>query len=133
MKYLQLILSALLLVCLLAMPYGYYVLVRFIATICFCILTLQYHDKKELELAIIFGSLTLLFQPFFKVALGRTMWNVVDVLVAIFLAELVISESKNKITYLRNMLSKKRLSFKESLVWNFSNLPFRDHSHRPES
>jgi len=94
MKYLQLILSALLLVCLLAMPYGYYVLVRFIATICFCILTLQYYDKKELGLAIIFGSLALLFQPFFKVALGRTMWNVVDVLVAIFLAALVISKSK---------------------------------------
>ena len=27
----------------------------------------------------------LLFQPFVKVALGRTMWNVVDVAVAILL------------------------------------------------
>lgn len=95
MKYLQLILSVLLLVCLLAMPYGYYVLIRFIATICFCIFTVQYHDKNKQGLVIIFGSLALLFQPFFKVVLGRTVWNVVDVLVAIFLVGLVVFESKN--------------------------------------
>ena len=95
MKYLQLILSVLLLICLLAMPYGYYVLIRFIATICFCIFTVQYHDKNKQGLVITFGSLALLFQPFFKVVLGRTIWNVVDVLVAIFLVGLVVFESKN--------------------------------------
>lgn len=97
MKYLQSILSVLLLVCLLAMPYGYYVLIRFIATICFCIFTVQYHDKNKQGLVITFGSLALLFQPFFKVALGRTIWNVVDVLVAIFLIGLVVFESKRMI------------------------------------
>ena len=30
-----------------------------------------------MPLAITFGGLALLFQPFFKIALGRTMWNVV--------------------------------------------------------
>ena len=44
---------------------------------------------------ITFRSLALLFQPFFKVVLGRTVWNVVDVLVAIFLVGLVVFESKN--------------------------------------
>lgn len=97
MKYLQLILSVLLLICLLAMPYGYYVLIRFIVTICFCIFTVQYHDKNKQGLVITFGSLALLFQPLFKVALGRTMWNVVDVLVAIFLIGLVVFESKRMI------------------------------------
>ena len=28
-----------------------------------------------MPLAITFGGLALLFQPFFKIALGRTMWN----------------------------------------------------------
>jgi hypothetical protein len=54
----------------------------------------QYHDKNKQGLAITFGSLALLFQPFFKVVLGRTVWNVVDVLVAIFLVGLVVFESK---------------------------------------
>ena len=34
---------------------------------------------------ILFIALALLFQPFFKIALGRTIWNIVDVLVAVFL------------------------------------------------
>lgn len=97
MKYLQLILSVLLLACLLDMPYGYYVFIRFIATICFCILTMQYYDKNRQGPAITFGALALLFQPLFKVALGRTIWNVLDVLVAIFLIGLVVFESKGMI------------------------------------
>lgn len=56
---------------------------------------MQYHDKNKQGLVIIFGSLALLFQPFFKVVLGRTVWNVVDVLVAIFLVGLVVFGSKN--------------------------------------
>ena len=35
---------------------------------------------------------TLLFQPFIKIALGRTMWNIVDVIVAILLVVLVVKE-----------------------------------------
>lgn len=56
---------------------------------------MQYHDKNKQGLVITFRSLALLFQPFFKVVLGRTVWNVVDVLVAIFLVGLVVFESKN--------------------------------------
>lgn len=56
---------------------------------------MQYYDKNKQGLVITFGSLALLFQPFFKVVLGRTVWNVVDVLVAIFLVGLVVFESKN--------------------------------------
>ena len=37
-----------------------------------------------------FAALALLFQPFFKIALGRTMWNVVDVLVAVGLIVLIV-------------------------------------------
>ena len=32
---------------------------------------------------IIYGGLALLFQPFFKIALGREIWNIVDVIVVI--------------------------------------------------
>lgn len=79
------ILSLLLLLCLTPMPYGYYQLVRFVAMVAFGVMAYKYYEEKKNELAITFGALALLFQPFVKVALGRTMWNVVDVAVAILL------------------------------------------------
>lgn len=100
------ILSVLLLLCLAPMPYGYYQLVRFIAMTVFGVLAwLFYATRKtpglcapeeqkgyikddsttilsKVSMAIVWGALALLFQPFFKIALGRIAWNVVDVIVA---------------------------------------------------
>ena len=92
MKKILLILSLLLLLCLASMPYGYYQLVRFVAMVVFGVMAYKYYEEKENVLAITFGALALLFQPFVKVALGRTMWNVVDVAVAIGLIVLFILE-----------------------------------------
>ena len=97
MKQIYLFLAVLLLVCLAPMPYGYYQLVRFVAMVAFAIMAYIYYDKKQIPLAIIFGSLTLLFQPFVKVALGRVLWNVVDVIVAIGLFTLWWKDKKNRI------------------------------------
>lgn len=77
-------LAAMLLLCLLPMPYGYYHLVRFLAMVFFAALALaSLHRKKELAIAS--GVLALLFQPFLKVSLGRPLWQFVDVLVALAL------------------------------------------------
>lgn len=95
MNYLKLIMAALLLACLLHMPYGFYVLVRFVAMVVFAVLAMQYSEKKNSALMVTFGALALLFQPFFKIALGRGMWNVVDVIVAILLVALCIKERKS--------------------------------------
>lgn len=92
MKKILLILSLLLLLCLAPMPYGYYQLVRFVAMVAFGVMAYKYYEEKKKELAITFGALALLFQPFVKVALGRTMWNVVDVVVAIGLIVLYYKE-----------------------------------------
>ena len=51
----------------------------------FGVMAYQYYDQKKITLAVVFGALALLFQPFFKVVLGRTIWNSVDVVVAIIL------------------------------------------------
>lgn len=51
----------------------------------FAVMAYQYYVKKQELWAVAFCALALLFQPFFKVALGRTMWNIVDVVVAIIL------------------------------------------------
>lgn len=58
----------------------------------FAVMAYRYYKEKNSELAIVFGALALLFQPFIKVALGRTMWNVVDVVVAIGLIVLYYKE-----------------------------------------
>lgn len=82
---LKLLLAVLLLLCLAPMPYGYYQLVRIVAMIAFAIMAYQHYEKENVPLAITFGGLALLFQPFIKVALGRTLWNIVDVIVAILI------------------------------------------------
>lgn len=96
MNYLKLLLAVILLLCLAPMPYGYYQLVRVVAMIAFAIMAYQYYVKEHVPLAITFGGLALLFQPFIKVALGRTLWNVVDVIVAVVLIVLVFSESRKQ-------------------------------------
>ncbi|MCM4171848.1 hypothetical protein DHD32_10175 [Arenibacter sp. TNZ] len=76
-------LSILLFLCLLDMPYGFYQLVRFVALIGFGILAYDAHKKNDKTFLVIYIVLALLFQPFFKIALGREIWNMVDVIVGI--------------------------------------------------
>lgn len=82
MKQLSIILIAALLLCLAPMPYGYYVLVRFCAMAAFAFFAYKMWDREEQGLTAVFIALALLFQPFMKIALGRTLWNVTDVAVA---------------------------------------------------
>lgn len=83
MKYVPLYLAAVLLLCLAPMPYGYYTLVRVIATVVFGIYAYKCYVAKKEGLTWVFVTLALLFQPFAKIALGRVIWNVIDVIVAI--------------------------------------------------
>lgn len=94
MKYLGLFLAVLLLLCLAPMPYGYFILVRFIAMVGFGYMAFQYFKQKKEVLTWTFVTLALLFQPFAKIALGRTVWNIVDVIVAIGLIILFLMEWK---------------------------------------
>jgi hypothetical protein len=96
MKYIKLILSALFLLCLAPMPYGFYSLIRFVAMIAFAIYAYVYYEKKNNKLAIAFLSLAILFQPLLPIYLGRMLWNIIDVVVAIFLVVLYFKENSNK-------------------------------------
>ena len=85
MPQIKIILAGLLFLCLAKMPYGYYELVRFIAMVSFAVLGYQaYLQKRQFE-ALIYIVLALLFQPFFKIALSRGIWNMVDVIGSIYL------------------------------------------------
>ena len=78
-------LATLLFFCLLKLPYGYYEMVRFLSFIGFAYLAYESNKEKNETLMLVFIALAILFQPFFKIALGRTIWNIVDVLVGLFL------------------------------------------------
>ena len=96
MKYLYLALAALLLLCLLHMPYGFYTLIRFVAMIGFGVIAVKFFNEEKVPLAVAAGALALLFQPFFKIHLGRMVWNVVDVVVALLLIALTVYEAKRE-------------------------------------
>jgi hypothetical protein len=81
----KIVLAILFFLCLADMPYGFYQFVRFVGLIGFTILAYQANQKSRQTEMIIYSGLALLFQPFFKIALGRQMWNVVDVVVGICL------------------------------------------------
>lgn len=91
----KIILAILFSICLIKMPYGYYQLIRFLALVSFGILAYSaYKNEKNIEM-IIFVSLAILFQPFIKIPLGREIWKIVDILVAL---GLMISLFLNKKT-----------------------------------
>lgn len=95
-RFLLIVLAVLLLLCLADMPYGYYTLVRFVSAFAFAYLSYDYFNSKKERMGYVFAALAVLFQPFFKFSLGRTMWNIVDVIVAIGLIALIIRSSKSE-------------------------------------
>ena len=76
------------------MPYGYYLFVRFAGLVGFAILAYQAHEQGRQTEMIIYCGLALLFQPFFKIALGREIWNIVDMVVGIGLIISIFMKQK---------------------------------------
>lgn len=95
-KAISVVLAGLFLLCLADMPYGYYQFIRFAGLVGFAVLAYDSFKSDQQKLAIVHACLALLFQPFVKVALGRTLWNIVDVIVAIFvLVSVFINRKRN--------------------------------------
>ena len=80
-KIIKIVLAILFFLCLLDMPYGFYQFVRFTAMVGCILLVIEANKTGKKTEMVIYGSLALLFQPFFKIALGRQMWNLADVIV----------------------------------------------------
>lgn len=77
-KLIKVILSFLFFGALFKMPYSYYEIMRFLAMVGFVIL--GYVELKNKIYMLIWFSSALLVNPFLKLALGRTLWNVIDVI-----------------------------------------------------
>ena len=83
-----------LILCLFPMPYGFYQFVRFAAMAIFAYLAYCEYKNSHVDRMILFIVLAILFQPFAKIALGRVLWNIVDVIVAGYLFYLVVQNKK---------------------------------------
>ena len=97
-KIIKIVLVILLVLCLADMPYGYFQFVRFVALIGLGILAYKAIEQNRKTEMIIYGGLALLFQPFFKIALGREMWNIVDVVVGTgLIGSLIMNKTKSQL------------------------------------
>ncbi len=76
-------LALLLFICLINMPYGYYQFVRFASMIGFAYLAYSANERSNKNEVFVYITLAILFQPFIKLALGRTIWNIIDLVVGI--------------------------------------------------
>lgn len=90
------VLAVLLLLCLADMPYGFFQIVRFLAFAGFGYSAYLQYKSKNMDRMILFGVLALLFQPFIPLALGRTIWNIVDVVVAGYLIYILVQKHFKK-------------------------------------
>ena len=95
-KFASIGIALLLLACLADMPYGYFQFVRFASAAFFSYAAYHENEKGSKELAVVFLVLAILFQPFIKISLGRTIWNIVDVIVALGLFGYAMKGSSGK-------------------------------------
>ena len=52
------------------------------------------NQEDKSEQVFIYIALALLFQPFYKIALGRELWNIVDVAVGVALLASILLDKK---------------------------------------
>lgn len=67
------------------LPYGFYMLVRIVATIVFSWAAVISVQRKRITLATVFGLVAILFNPFLKVHLDKEVWVIIDVLAGLLL------------------------------------------------
>jgi hypothetical protein len=93
-RLIKILLAILFFLCLADMPYGFYQFVRFIGLIGFALLAYQALQEGRQRAVIIYALLAILFQPFFKIALGKDLWNIVDVIVGVGLIVSIVIKPK---------------------------------------
>lgn len=85
--------AILFIICLANMPYSYYQFVRFFGMIGFAILAKNEKEEENESMMYFYFASAILINPFFKIALGRELWNIIDIIWAIIL---IWSLMKNK-------------------------------------
>lgn len=90
----KIIIAFLLVLTLFDMPYGYYQFLRIAATAGFGYLAYFGFKSKYRFTPLLWAAGALLFNPVFKVALGRDLWMVFDLIFAVLLLASIFLEEK---------------------------------------
>lgn len=106
------IIVVLLLLCLIDADYGFYQAMRTLISFGFAFLTYRYYQTGDKTNAIIYLCLLIVFQPLLKIGLGRGIWIVADIAVAVFLVYQIFKEVHIKKT---TITKGTEASFKEPL------------------
>lgn len=64
---------------LLDMPYGYYQLLRVLVFCATAYLAFESHKRGDVAWAWALGATAIVYNPFFKLALGREIWTMVNI------------------------------------------------------
>jgi len=82
-KYIRLGVSIMLLLALASLPYGYYILLRWVVSVTSVYIAyLAYKEKKQWWITL-FLFITVLFNPVVPIYLNREMWAIIDIIVAL--------------------------------------------------
>lgn len=72
------------------------VFLSIISMCCFVYLAYSTNEQSNKNEVFIYIALALLFQPFAKIGLGRTIWNIVDFMVGVGLLISLIAYKKEQ-------------------------------------
>lgn len=78
----SLVTAGALLLCLLPMPYGYFILVRLAVSVIGLCWVNKFYSVQKIPLAVIAFGIVVLFQPFLRLSLDRSTWNIIDIVLA---------------------------------------------------
>ena len=92
--------SVMLLVGAASLPYGYYTLLRLVATCVFIWAAFIAYDRSHKSLPWVYGVLAVLFNPILKIHLPKDLWAVIDVGsgILLFSTKSVIQHRENENT-----------------------------------
>ncbi len=79
-----------------SMPYGYYTFLRISVVALGLVWLVKFIDEGRDYLKYITIGVILLFQPIFKISLGRDVWSVINLFLAISLVALVVKRVRKK-------------------------------------
>lgn len=78
------------------LPYGYYQLLRFfIFGVSLYSVSLN-HEEKNTKWVWIFGSIAILFNPFFKVHFEKELWSIIDLITGLLFCFYFVIRIKKK-------------------------------------
>ncbi|CAM3297178.1 DUF6804 family protein [Shewanella pealeana] len=82
------------------LPYGYYMLLRLVATVVFVWAALVAHQRKNEVLPWVFGLCAIVFNPIIKIHLPKELWAVIDITAGMLLlaVQKQIKEQSNEST-----------------------------------